>query len=123
MVTLQHLIKFLPMDETVRSGLLGDLSTATPDQTLTLERICWRLFFQLYHATVNHELGKALLDIKEGKGKLDTELKSRIEDQVYMRFMRDVKDQQEATEIDELREHLKKMVQEKLVMKAKQKKS
>lgn len=113
-ITIPHLLRFLPMDESVRARAIKRLSSYTPDQKLALEKFCWMMFYELLGASVKYEFDRLMLDAKEGKRTLGTDAYQKVEEQVYMRFMRDLREQHEATSIDEIRGTLKQIVQKRL---------
>lgn len=113
-ITNIQLLKFLPLDAGVRAEFLGAIENFDADQTLELSKTCWILFYELINAQVQYEFKKALIDITVGKGKLSPTLYREIEDHVYMRFLRDLKDQQEAELIEDIRNKLKLMTEERL---------
>lgn len=114
MVTTKHLLKFLPMDEKTRRETLTKLDSYTPDQKLALSKLLWSMFYQLMDTDIKYEFELAKQDIKDGKRELNKNLYRSIEDQVYQRYMRDLREGQETDTIGKLREDLKKMMTEKI---------
>ncbi len=115
-VTSQHLLKFLPIDEKVRKETLAKIGLYTPDQKLMLEKILWAAYYDLLKANIQYEFERALLDVQNGKRALDKNLYTKIEDQVYQKFMRDLREQQESETITHLRDEFKQMISTKVEM-------
>ena len=113
-ITLKHLVQFLPMDEKVRQDTLAQMDSYSPDQKLALSELLWGMFYELMDADITYEFKKATADIKDGKRNMDKDLYRSIEDQVYQKYMRDMRDTAETSSINELRDDLKKMVTERV---------
>ncbi|MCL4338379.1 hypothetical protein M1271_01685 [Patescibacteria group bacterium] len=113
-VTTQQLLKFLPIDEKVRQDTLAKIGSYTPDQKLMLEKILWSAYYDYLKANIQYEFERALLDVQEGKRSMDKSLYRKIEDQVYQKFMRDLREQQESETITQLRDEFKQMISSKV---------
>jgi len=114
MVTTKHLLRFLPMDETVRQETLMRMDSYTSDQKLALSELLWSMFYELIDADIKYEFEQAKINIKDGKRELDKNLYRSIEDQVYQRYLRDLREGQESETIGTLREDLKRMMAAKI---------
>ncbi len=114
-ITVKNLIQFLPIDEKVRQQVLAKYDGFSDDQKLAMSKLCWTMFYELLHAQTNYEFKKALLDVKEGKGKLKNTLYKEIEERVYKKMVDDLRKGGQAEAIKEVREKIQKAVQEKAV--------
>ncbi len=112
-ISVQHLLKLLPVEDTLRQEVLSELPKYSDDQKLSLSKMCWMMCYELIDAETQYEFKKALVDVKNGIRKLSSDLYQQIENQVVMRFKRNLRDEQEAEMVDEVREKLKAMVMEK----------
>lgn len=113
-ISVKHLVKFLPMDDKVRQETLAKLDSYKPDQKKALEEFCWAMFYELLNTNVKYELDKAVLEIRDGNKDLDRNLYRKIEDQVYARFMRDIREEEESETIDEIRKKFRSMISTKV---------
>lgn len=114
MMTVKQLLKILPFETQTRNNLLTRFDSLTSDQKLEISEVCWLMYFELIDAEIKYELEKALVEVKENKRSLDKNLYRQIEDQVYMKFMRNLRDEQEEEKINELREKIQSMMNEKM---------
>ena len=71
------------MSEDIRTDILTKFDGFNEDQKLSLRKLCWTMFFQLYNDQVNYEFQKALLEVKDKKRGLQKNMYQKIEDQVF----------------------------------------
>lgn len=113
-ITTKHLLKFLPVDDIVRQETLAQIDKFTPDQNFELSKLLWMMFYELLDVEAKYEFEKALVDVKDNKRELRKDLYKQIEHQVFMKFMRNLREEQEVEVIDKMRDRLKAMVMEKM---------
>ncbi len=113
-VTNRQLIKFLPIDEKVKMDILAKIDTFTADQNYELSKLCWTVFYELIDMETAYEFKKAILDASEGKRSLQNEMYKKIEEQVFQRFIRDLREEQEADLLEETRQKLQAMITRKI---------
>ena len=82
-LTTQQILKILPMSEDIRTDILTKFDGFNEDQKLSLRKLCWTMFFQLYNDQVNYEFQKTLLEVKDKKRGLQKNMYQKIEDQVF----------------------------------------
>lgn len=113
-ITVSQLLKLLPMEDKLRQEILSELPKYNDDQKLSLSRLCWMMYYELIEAETQYEFKKMLVDAKDGRRKLSSDMYQQIENQVVMRFKRNLREEQEAEMVDEVREKLKAIVAENL---------
>lgn len=113
-ITIQQLLKLLPVEDKLRQEVLSELPRYSDDQKLDLSKMCWMMYYELIDAETQYEFKKALVDVKNGIRKLSSDLYQQIENQIVMRFKRNLREEQEAEMVDEVRERLKAIVMEKM---------
>ncbi len=116
-ITVKQLLNLLPIEDKLRQDVLAEFDSYSDGQRLSLSKLCWMMFYELIDAEAQYEFKKALVDIKDGKRKLSEDLYQQIEKQVSMKFMRNIRDEQEADLLEETRNKLKTMITEKLANK------
>lgn len=102
------------MEEKIRQKILSEVNSYTSDQKLALSKLLWSMFYEMIDVDIKYEFEQAKNDIKDGKRELDKNLYRSIENQVFQRYMRDLREGQEVEVIGKLRENLKKMMSEKM---------
>ena len=69
------------MSEEIRNEVLDKFDSLNEDQKLAIKKFCWLMFYQLLNDKTQYDFKKALLDVKEGRGKLKANLYQEIEEQ------------------------------------------
>ena len=105
-ITVKQLLHVLPMDETVRLDILSKFDSMTEDQKLEIREFCWALYFNLVKKKIKFELDKALLEVKDGKRELTSDMYSEISKNVNKEFKDMMRTLDEKYSLDSVRKQL-----------------
>ena len=105
--TTKQLLKILPMSEEIRNEVLGKFDSLSEDQKLAIKKFCWLMFYQLLNDKTQYAFKKALLDVKEGKGKLKSNLYQEIEKQALKELKKALLQEAEESAVEGVRSKLK----------------
>jgi len=109
-VNLKTLIRFLSLDERIKENTLKNFDSYNDDQKFEVSRECWDTFYKMINLEVNKEFELAQEDLKVGKRDFQSTIYENIENQVYQRFIRDIRDQQESESLEDIRSGLHKIL-------------
>lgn len=112
-ITVQHLIKFLPVDKDMRQNVLATFDSLTDDQKLALRKVCWSAYFDLLKANINYEFENSMEEVRKGTRNLSKNLYQEIEQKVSEDFKQKLMKEEELSNMkgarDVIQKHLSQM--------------
>lgn len=80
-ITTKDIIKILPLEESLRTGLIQSFDTLTPDQKYNIEKTLWDAYYAIYEITYQKNLRLAFERAKKNQEKLDADFNKRVIEQ------------------------------------------
>lgn len=77
-MTIQQLIKILPLEDTFKQDLLASWDSLDADQQINIGRMLWDGYYALYRIKLEHNIGQALLKAQKNEVTLDKDFYKRI---------------------------------------------
>ena len=80
-ITTKDIIKLLPFDESFKSSVLESWDDLSSDQKFTIGQLLWDAYGEIYHARFEKNMTVAMVDVTEGKAKMDKDFYKRVKEQ------------------------------------------
>lgn len=103
-------LRILLQDEKTKEEILSGIDKLVPSKGLELDSFCWLIFYKSVDNQINYEFEEYLTSVKEGKRNLENELYGKIKEQVYQRFVRDLREESDCAKIEDIGRQLKVMI-------------
>jgi len=109
-ITLKGLLTFLPVEQSLRQETIAKLDAFDQDQTISLNRFCWKMFYELVDLQANYEFEQRLDKVREDKAKLENSMYKQIQNEVYEKFMSQLCKGEEVATVADVREKIQEMM-------------
>lgn len=111
-LTTKGIIKILPLDKNFQSKLLEKFDSLSADQKFQIERIVWDAYDAFYEMKLEENLQLALLKVRKGQEKLDSQLYEKVREQTEKEMEGEFYQKTEHQDLASVREKLEKLSQQ-----------
>lgn len=114
-ITLKGLLTFLPIEQSLRQETIAKLDSFDQGQTIVLNRFCWKMFYEIVDLQANYEFEQKLDQAREGKEELKNSMYKQIQNEVYDKFMAQLRQGEEVTTVADIRGKIQEMMKNQMV--------
>src|SRR6266581_3784596 len=108
----KNIIKALPFEETLKTELLNQFDTLTPDQKYTITRIVWQTWNAIFKLRLEEKVEDALADMREGKGEINPTEYAKLRQETLKEMEKDLSQGITGVDLSAARTAMEKIIQE-----------
>lgn len=111
-MTVQDIIKVLPMDNDLRMKILDNFDSMKPSKKFMITKAAWKTYMMIYEEKLDQNLELQFYEVSEGKGKLGKDFYARALKKTEHQMTKDLSKSIEAIDLAVARKTMEFIVRE-----------